>query len=87
MPGVPEVTGDAGVREHLARIRWCESRDDYTINTGNGHYGAYQFTINTWMAVGGSGYPSDNSPAEQDYRAYILLTQYGAQHWPVCGQR
>jgi hypothetical protein len=26
----------------------CESGGNYAINTGNGFYGAYQFTISTW---------------------------------------
>jgi hypothetical protein len=31
-----------------ARLRNCESGGDYTRNTGNGFYGAYQFDLNTW---------------------------------------
>jgi hypothetical protein len=29
------------------RLRVCESGDNYSINTGNGHYGAYQFDLPT----------------------------------------
>ena len=70
---------------HLARIKQCESGGDYrAIGENDRFFGAYQFSVSTWMAVGGSGNPRDASPAEQDYRAYILYTQYGPQHWPVC---
>lgn len=32
----------------LLKLRTCESGGNYAINTGNGFYGAYQFTIATW---------------------------------------
>src|SRR5690348_8047720 len=40
------------------RLRVCESGNRYSINTGNGYYGAYQFDLPTWRSVGGSGYPN-----------------------------
>ena len=75
--GVSQATLDA--------IAACESGGDYSINTGNGFYGAYQFDQGTWESVGGSGLPSDASPAEQDYRASLLYSQAGSSPWPVCG--
>src|SRR5689334_20921968 len=63
------------------RLRMCESSDNYSINTGNGHYGAYQFDLPTWQSVGGSGYPYQASPAEQDARALILYRERGWQPW------
>src|SRR6266545_5549211 len=48
------------------RLRMCESSNNYAINTGNDHYGAYQFDLATWRSVGGSGYPNQASSAEQD---------------------
>ena len=71
----------------LARIAQCESGGDYTTNTGNGFYGAYQFTLSTWAAMGGSGLPSDASPAEQDARAAALYATQGGAPWPVCQYR
>lgn len=32
----------------LLKLRQCESGGNYQINTGNGYYGAYQFSIPTW---------------------------------------
>jgi hypothetical protein len=67
-------------------LRECEAGHlGYSANTGNGYYGAYQFSLSTWQAQGGSGLPSDASPAEQDMRAQMLYDAAGASPWPVCG--
>ena len=70
----------------LEAIAACESGGDPTTDTGNGFYGKYQFTLETWAAVGGSGNPAQASEAEQDSRAAILYAQAGASPWPVCGR-
>ena len=64
----------------------CESGGNWAINTGNGYYGGVQFLLSTWRSVGGSGYPHQNSPAEQAYRAEILKNRSGLGQWPVCGR-
>jgi hypothetical protein len=69
----------------LAAIRMCESHGNYATNTGNGFYGGYQFTLQTWQSVGGKGLPSSAPPAEQDRRALMLLERSGSSPWPVCG--
>lgn len=63
------------------RLRMCESSDNYSINTGNGYYGAYQFDLATWRSVGGAGYPNEASPTEQDYRALYLYRMRGWEPW------
>jgi hypothetical protein len=70
----------------LEAIAACESGGDPTTDTGNGFYGKYQFTLDTWAAVGGSGNPAQAPEAEQDRRAAILYAQAGPSPWPVCGQ-
>jgi predicted outer membrane protein len=70
----------------MEAIAQCESGGDPTTNTGNGFYGKYQFTLETWQGVGGSGLPSEASEAEQDMRAAMLYEQAGASPWPVCGR-
>lgn len=70
----------------LEAIAACESGGDPTTNTGNGFYGKYQFDLQTWASVGGTGNPALASEAEQDQRAAILYAQRGASPWPVCGQ-
>ena len=70
----------------LEAIAACESGGDPTTDTGNGFYGKYQFTLDTWAAVGGSGNPAQAPEAEQDRRAAILYAQAGPSPWPVCGR-
>ena len=68
------------------RLRFCESGGVYTTNTGNGFYGAYQFDLQTWQSMGGTGQPSAAPYWEQDLRAKALFWARGAQPWPVCGR-
>lgn len=63
------------------QLRMCESSNRYDIDTGNGYYGAYQFSLGTWASVGGTGKPSDAKPAEQDYRALMLYRKRGWSPW------
>jgi len=72
----------AGAGGVLERIRMRESGGNYATNTGNGYYGAYQFNLGTWQGVGGSGLPSNASPAEQDMRAQMLYDRRGCSPWP-----
>ena len=71
---------------HLQAIAACESGGNPATNTGNGFYGKYQFTQQTWASVGGSGNPAAASEAEQDRRAAMLYAREGASPWPVCGR-
>jgi hypothetical protein len=68
----------------LASIRACESEGDYTTDTGNGYYGAYQFHPQTWASVGGSGNPAHASPSEQDMRAQMMIDAGRRGEWPNC---
>jgi hypothetical protein len=71
----------------LAKIRRCESGGNYSILSPSGRYrGAYQFDYGTWNSVGGSGDPASAAPAEQDYRALLLLRMRGTRPWPHCGR-
>lgn len=64
-----------------SRLRVCESGNDYSINTGNGYYGAYQFDLRTWHRLGGTGYPNRASPLEQDRLARALYRSRGWSPW------
>ena len=55
-----------------AAIAQCESGGNPSINTGNGYYGMYQFSLPTWRSVGGTGLPSEASAEEQTMRARML---------------
>jgi hypothetical protein len=79
---LPSQSASADPTSHVwYQLRMCESGDRYTINTGNDHYGAYQFDLGTWRSVGGTGYPYQASKAEQDARALILYRERGWQPW------
>jgi peptidoglycan hydrolase-like protein with peptidoglycan-binding domain len=67
-------------------LRQCESGGNYSINTGNGYYGAYQFDISTWQGYDGYkvyGYQrADLAPKNiQDLSAYQLFQHRGLQPW------
>jgi hypothetical protein len=70
----------------LQAIAACESGGNPATDTGNGFYGKYQFTLQTWRSVGGAGNPAQASEAEQDRRAAALYAREGASPWPVCGR-
>jgi hypothetical protein len=70
----------------LEAIAQCESGGNPATDTGNGFYGKYQFTLQTWQSVGGSGNPAQASEAEQDQRAAALYGQAGPSPWPICGR-
>lgn len=65
-------------------LRRCESSDNYAANTGNGFYGAYQFSQATWTGLGYPGRPDQESPAMQDDAAMKLQAQSGWGQWPAC---
>jgi methylmalonyl-CoA mutase cobalamin-binding subunit len=71
----------------FARLRMCESSNNYQANTGNGYYGAYQFELRTWRGLGFTGYPHNASPAVQDAAARELQADRGWQPWPACSRR
>jgi len=77
-------TPNSSLAEDLARLRQCESGDNYQDNTGNGYYGAYQFSPATWQNLGYSGLPSGAPPATQDQAATTLEQSDGWGQWPVC---
>jgi resuscitation-promoting factor RpfA len=79
-------TQPASAATTWAGLRQCESGGNYSINTGNGYYGAYQMDLQTWHGLGYSGLPSDAAPAVQDQAAQRLFAARGSEPWPVCGQ-
>jgi uncharacterized protein YabE (DUF348 family) len=62
--GTAPVTGSLGT--WLTELRDCESGGNYGDDTGNGYYGAYQFSLGTWERLGLSGLPSSAAPSTQD---------------------
>ena len=69
------------------RVAQCESGGNWSINTGNGYYGGLQFSLQSWRAVGGSGYPHQATKLEQIDRAERLRAIQGWGAWPSCSSQ
>ncbi|WP_300640756.1 resuscitation-promoting factor [Nocardioides sp.] len=81
----PNFAGGSTVWDALAQ---CESGGNWAINTGNGYYGGLQFSLSTWRAYGGPGYPHQQSRETQIAIATKLRDAsggYGA--WPGCAAK
>ncbi|TDM41041.1 LysM peptidoglycan-binding domain-containing protein [Macrococcoides goetzii] len=77
----PAPAGNSSVDAHLRLIMQRESGGNPRAVNPAGYYGLFQFSPQTWAAVGGTGNPAQASEAEQWKRARMLYTQHGAQHW------
>jgi hypothetical protein len=90
-----EEVRDVLSNEDLARLRHCESTDNYRAVSPSGTYrGAYQFDQTTWDDVAGRFFPwlqgvdpVDAEPWWQDAMARALWSERGKQPWPICGHR
>jgi hypothetical protein len=80
-PPPPSSGGAGGV---WAALRQCESGGNYAENSGNGYFGAYQFSQATWSNLGYPGRPDLEPPAMQDAAAMRLQAQSGWGQWPAC---
>jgi resuscitation-promoting factor RpfB len=69
------------------KLAECESGGNWSINTGNGYYGGLQFSLSTWRAYGGSGYPHEASREEQIRIATKLQADAGWGAWPACSSK
>jgi len=79
-------SGKANLSGAWAKVANCESSGNPRAVNGAGYYGLFQFDLQTWRSVGGSGNPAKASAAEQLMRAKKLYAQRGASPWPVCGK-
>ncbi|NLE17184.1 MAG: transglycosylase family protein [Propioniciclava sp.] len=79
----------AGATEYPVwdQVAQCESGGNWSINTGNGHYGGVQFSLSTWAAFGGreyAYYPHHASKEQQIAIARRTLAVQGPGAWPTC---
>jgi hypothetical protein len=77
-------SGGGSTSTAFAELRQCESGDNYQEDTGNGFYGAYQFSAATWSGLGFPGRPDQEPPGMQDQAAEELQAQRGWGQWPAC---
>jgi len=81
------AAANAGNDDVWRRLRNCEAGGRYNANSGNGYYGAYQFSAGTWRSLGYKGLPHQ-APAEiQDEAARKLQARSGWGQWPACSRR
>ncbi len=92
-PVAPPAPGaglpDPALNGFLQCVIQRESGGDYSINTGNGYYGAFQFSQSTWnfaAQAAGLSYlvgvlPSSATKAEQDTVAVALYALDGGRPW------
>ncbi|HEY3508776.1 MULTISPECIES: transglycosylase family protein [Kribbella] len=78
--------GKANLSGAWAKVANCESSGNPRAVNSGGYYGLFQFDLQTWRSVGGSGNPTNASAGEQLMRAKKLYSQRGASPWPVCGR-
>ena len=69
------------------QLRICEAGGDYTRNSGNGYYGAYQYNLGTWANYGGYASPHLAPPAVQDAKARETQAARGWGPWPACARK
>jgi hypothetical protein len=69
------------------RLAECESGGNWAINTGNGYYGGLQFSLSSWRAVGGTGYPHQASRETQIAMGERLRAEQGWAAWPACSRK
>jgi hypothetical protein len=77
-------TGDPNDPASWDRLAQCEASGNWAANTGNGYYGGLQFSLSSWQAVGGPGYPHESSRETQIEMGKRLYAQGGWGHWPGC---
>ncbi len=75
-------TGDAWYQ-----LRMCEAGNDYTRNSGNGYYGAYQYNLGTWGNYMGYARPDLAPPDVQDAKARETQAARGWSPWPACARK
>ncbi|MDO8269452.1 MAG: transglycosylase family protein [Candidatus Levybacteria bacterium] len=69
------------------RLAQCESKQNWSIDTGNGYYGGLQFSLGAWASVGGLGKPSDASKDEQIAKGKLLQQRRGWGAWGGCAKK
>jgi uncharacterized protein YabE (DUF348 family) len=88
-----EVVGVKGTfsgsfAEALAQLRQCEAGGRYDRNSGNGYYGAYQFSASSWRSWAPAEYKDvmayQAPPAAQDQAVWNYYQKSGWNPWPGC---
>lgn len=76
--------GKCASTDVASRIKCCESGGNYSTNTGNGYYGAYQYDRSTWNNYGGYSTADQAPPEVQDAKFRETYARRGNSPWPNC---
>lgn len=68
-------------------LRLCEAGGSYTRNSGNGYYGAYQYSLSSWGNYMGYARPDLAPPTVQDAKARETQSARGWSPWPSCARQ
>lgn len=71
-------TYSGSLADWLLKLRTCETHGNYQTNTGNGYYGAYQFSASTWNSLNTGYARADLAPADVQDAAIIANTNRSA---------
>jgi Transglycosylase-like domain/Putative peptidoglycan binding domain len=83
--GVVRGSRSTALPRILVRIAECESGGDPTAVSRSGRYrGKYQFSMSTWVQMGGEGDPAQAAEWVQDRIALKLYRRAGTSPWPNC---
>lgn len=66
------------LNDWLLKLRTCETGGNYTRNSGNGYYGAYQFSTSTWNSLNTGYARADLAPPAVQDAAIIANTNRSA---------
>lgn len=83
----PTPAIDPSTNDIWLQLAQCESKQNWSIDTGNGYYGGLQFSLGAWASVGGSGKPSEASKEEQIERGKLLQAKRGWGVWGACAKK
>ncbi len=84
------ATASAATSTVWDKLAFCESTNDWSINTGNGYYGGVQFSSTTWKEFGGLKYAARAdlaTKAEQIEIAKKVQAVQGWNAWPACNRK
>jgi hypothetical protein len=93
VPNTPAPQATSGPRvlsdEQINFLGSCEAGMDPAKNTGNGYYGAFQFSYGTWKSMNTGYERADLAPIEVQKEAVQRLVQRSSIHtqFPGCASR
>jgi hypothetical protein len=93
VPAVQPVNTGGGpqslTEEQITYLGSCEAGMDPAKNTGNGYYGAFQFSISTWNSMGTGYARADLAPLEVQKEAVQRLVARSSifTQFPGCAKR